>query len=184
MEALARAIDARDPNTFGHSARVAALSIEIADEMQVRVKEREALRRAALLHDMGKIGVEDRVLRKPGPLNQLETDEMREHTRIGYDMLKGLGFLRPSLPGILYHHERWDGNGYPTGLNGTSIPLSVRIITVADVFDALTSERPYRHGLNFEAAAATIRTDSALFLYPAAASPLLTLRPTIHPLPL
>jgi putative nucleotidyltransferase with HDIG domain len=180
MEALARAIDARDPNTFGHSARVAALSIEIADEMQMPVKEREALRRAALLHDIGKIGVEDRVLRKPGPLNQLETDEMREHTRIGYDMLKGLGFLRPSLPGILYHHERWDGNGYPTGLNGTSIPLSVRIITVADVFDALTSERPYRHGLSFEAAAAAIRNDAGLLFDPDVVSAFLTRRPAIE----
>jgi putative nucleotidyltransferase with HDIG domain len=182
MEALARAIDARDPNTFGHSARVAALSIEIADEMQVPVKEREALRRAALLHDIGKIGVEDRVLRKPGPLNQLETDEMREHTRIGYDMLKGLGFLRPSLPGILYHHERWDGNGYPTGLDGTSIPLPVRIITVADVFDALTSERPYRHGLSFEAAAAAIRNDAGLLFDPDVVSAFLTRRPAIEAL--
>ena len=182
MEALARAIDARDPNTFGHSARVAALSIEIADEMQVPVKEREALRRAALLHDIGKIGVEDRVLRKPGPLNQLETDEMREHTRIGYDMLKGLGFLRPSLPGILYHHERWDGNGYPTGLNGTSIPLSVRIITVADVFDALTSERPYRHGLSFGAAADAIRNDAGLLFDPDVVSAFLTRRPAIEAL--
>src|SRR6202049_2382416 len=152
MEALARAIDARDPSTFGHSARVAAVSIEIADEMQLPVKERESLRRAALLHDIGKIGVQDRVLRKPGPLNDAEMDEMREHSRIGHDMLQGLRFLRPSLPGILHHHERWDGGGYPSGLSGTGIPLLVRIIAVADVFDALTSDRPYRQGLSFEAA--------------------------------
>ncbi len=182
MEALARAIDARDPTTFGHSARVAALSIEIADQMQLPLKEREALRRAALLHDIGKIGVEDRVLRKPGPLNQTETVEMREHSRIGYDMLKGLGFLRPSLPGILYHHERWDGAGYPSGLNGTAIPLLVRIITVADVFDALTSDRPYRDGLSFEAATAAIRNEAGLMFDPDVISAFLTRRPAIEAL--
>jgi putative nucleotidyltransferase with HDIG domain len=182
MEALARAIDARDPSTFGHSARVAAVSVEIADEMQLPLKEREALRRAALLHDIGKIGVEDRVLRKPGPLNPTETGEMREHSRIGYDMLKGLGFLRPSLPGILYHHERWDGGGYPAGLNGTSIPLLVRIITVADVFDALTSDRPYRHELSFEAATAAIRNDAGLIFDPDVVSAFLNRRPAIEAL--
>jgi putative nucleotidyltransferase with HDIG domain len=180
MEALARAIDARDPSTFGHSARVAAVSVEIADQMQLPLNEREALRRAALLHDIGKIGVEDRVLRKPGPLNPTETHEMREHSRIGYDMLKGLGFLRPSLPGILYHHERWDGAGYPTGLNGSSIPLLVRIITVADVFDALTSDRPYRRELSFEEATAAIRSEAGLIFDPDVVSAFLTRLPAIE----
>ncbi len=182
MEALARAIDARDPSTFGHSARVAAVSIEIADEMQLPVKERESLRRAALLHDIGKIGVEDRVLRKPGPLNDAEMDEMREHSRIGHDMLEGLRFLRPSLPGILYHHERWDGAGYPAGLTGTAIPLLVRIITVADVFDALTSDRPYRQGLSFEAATAAIRHDSGMKFDPDVVSAFMARRPVIEAL--
>ena len=182
MEALARAIDARDPSTFGHSARVAAVSIEIADEMQLPVKERESLRRAALLHDIGKIGVEDRVLRKPGPLNDAEMDEMREHSRIGHDMLEGLRFLRPSLPGILYHHERWDGAGYPAGLTGTAIPLLVRIITVADVFDALTSDRPYRHGLSFEAASAAIGHDAGMKFDPDVVSAFMARRPVIEAL--
>src|SRR3984893_3295211 len=182
MEALARAIDARDPSTFGHSARVAAVSIEIADEMQLPVKERESLRRAALLHDIGKIGVEDRVLRKPGPLNDAEMDEMREHSRIGHDMLEGLRFLRPSLPGILYHHERWDGAGYPAGLTGTAIPLVVRIITVADVCAALTSDRPYRHGLSFEAATAAIRHDAGMKFDPGVVSAFMARRPGIEPL--
>lgn len=162
MEALARAIDARDSSTFGHSARVAAISLEIADEMHVPVKEREALRRGALLHDIGKIGVEDKVLRKAGPLSDAEADDMREHPRIGHDMLKGLRFLQPSLPGVLYHHERWDGTGYPTGLRGTAIPLAVRILSVADVFDALTSDRPYRQGLSSDAVIAAIRAESGL----------------------
>jgi putative nucleotidyltransferase with HDIG domain len=182
MEALARAIDARDPSTFGHSARVAAVSLEIAEEMQLPEKERESLRRAALLHDIGKIGVQDRVLRKPGPLNDAEMGEMREHSRIGHDMLKGLRFLRPSLPGVLHHHERWDGGGYPAGLTGTAIPLLVRIISVADVFDALTSDRPYRHGLSFEAATAAIRHDAGRKFDPDVVSAFVARRPIIEAL--
>jgi putative nucleotidyltransferase with HDIG domain len=162
MEALARVIDARDPSTFGHSARVAAISREIAEAMGLTAKDRETLRRAALLHDIGKIGVEDVVLRKPAPLNSVELAHMREHPRIGFDMLKGLRFLQPSLPGVLYHHERWDGAGYPTGLMGSAIPLPVRILAVADVFDALTSDRPYRKGLGFDAATAAIRKEGGL----------------------
>ena len=162
MEALARAIDARDPSTFGHSERVSAISVQIADEMHLSPGDREALRRGALLHDIGKIGVEDRVLRKPGPLSAEEAGDMQEHPGIGHDMLKGLRFLEPSLPGVLHHHERWDGAGYPHGLAGSQIPLAVRILTVADVFDAMTSDRPYRKGLAVEAATEAIRQDSAV----------------------
>jgi putative nucleotidyltransferase with HDIG domain len=180
MEALARAIDARDTSTFGHSARVAAISVEIAQAMQLSAKDREALRRSALLHDIGKIGVEDRVLRKPGPLSDTEADDMREHPRIGYDMLKDLRFLQPSLPGVLYHHERWDGAGYPTGLSGTTIPLLVRILAVADVFDALTSDRPYREGLSYEAATAAIRIEAGLQFDPDVVTAFLAARPAIE----
>ena len=180
MEALARAIDARDPTTSGHSARVAAVSLEIADAMRIPAKDREALRRAALLHDIGKIGLEDKVLRKPGPLSEAEADDMREHPRIGFDMLKGLRFLQASLPGVLYHHERWDGAGYPTGLRGKAIPLPVRILAVADVFDALTSDRPYREGLNFEAATAAIRIEAGLQFDPDVVTAFLTRRPAIE----
>jgi putative nucleotidyltransferase with HDIG domain len=182
MEALARAIDARDASTFGHSARVAAISVEIADAMQLTAKDREALRRAALLHDIGKIGVEDKVLRKPSPLTEAEAHDMREHPRIGYDMLKGLRFLQPSLPGVLYHHERWDGGGYPTGLAGTAIPLPVRILAVADVFDAMTSDRPYREGLSFEAATAAIRIEAGLQFDPDVVTAFLARRPEIEAL--
>src|SRR5437588_5967769 len=180
MEALARAIDARDASTFGHSARVAAVSLEIAAAMALTDKDREALRRAALLHDIGKIGVEDKVLRKPGPLNAAEADDMREHPQIGYDMLKGLPFLFASLPGILYHHERWDGGGYPTGLRGTAIPLPVRILAVADVFDALTSDRPYREGLSFDAANAAIRIEAGLQFDPDVVTAFLSRRSAIE----
>jgi putative nucleotidyltransferase with HDIG domain len=180
MEALARAIDARDASTFGHSARVAAVSQVIAKAMNLPETEREALRRGALLHDIGKIGVEDKVLRKPGPLNTFEADDMREHPRIGYDMLKGLRFLQASLPGVLYHHERWDGNGYPTGLRGTSIPLAVRILAVADVFDALTTDRPYRQALSAEAATAAIRIEAGLQFDPDVVTAFLACRPEIE----
>ena len=180
IEALARAIDARDPSTFGHSARVAAVSMEIADAMQLPSADREALRRGALLHDIGKIGVEDRVLRKPGPLTAWERDEMREHARIGYDMLKGLRFLQPSLPGVLHHHERWDGNGYPTGLDGAAIPMLVRILAVADVFDALTSDRPYRQGLSIEAASVAIWNEAGRQFDPDVVTAFLARRPAIE----
>src|SRR5438105_7515384 len=180
IEALARAIDARDPSTFGHSARVAAVSMEIADAMQLPSADREALRRGALLHDIGKIGVEDRVLRKPGPLNDAEMSEMREHSRIGHDMLEGLRFLQPSLPGVLHHHERWDGNGYPTGLDGAAIPMLVRILAVADVFDALTSDRPYRQGLSIEAASVAIWNEAGRQFDPDVVTAFLARRPAIE----
>jgi putative nucleotidyltransferase with HDIG domain len=156
IEALARAIDARDPYTYGHSARVARLSFEIADQMGLPPDQLIALSRASLLHDIGKIGVEDRVLRKPGPLDKKETAAMREHPVIGYEMLKGLHFLESSLDGVRHHHEHWDGSGYPDGVKGEDIPLAVRILTVADALDALTSDRPYRMARSFSAAVRTI----------------------------
>jgi putative nucleotidyltransferase with HDIG domain len=156
IEALARAIDARDPYTYGHSARVARLSFEIALEMGLPPDQLTALSRAALLHDIGKIGVEDRVLRKPGPLTKRETEAMREHPVIGYEMLRGLHFLESSLDGIRHHHEHWDGAGYPDGVKGEAIPLAVRILTIADALDALTSDRPYRAAMSFADAVARL----------------------------
>jgi putative nucleotidyltransferase with HDIG domain len=167
IEALARAIDARDPYTYGHSARVARLSFEIADEMGLPADELIALGRASLLHDIGKIGVEDRVLRKPGPLDKRETAAMREHPVIGYEMLKGLHFLESSLEGVRHHHEHWDGSGYPDGVKGENIPLAVRILTVADALDALTSDRPYRVAMSFPAAVRTIEAGAGYQFDPA-----------------
>src|SRR5207253_6525749 len=148
IEALARAIDARDPYTYGHSARVAAFSLEIADELGFPQDKREGLRRSALLHDIGKIGIEDHILRKAGALNYLEAKQMRQHPLIGHQMLKDVPFLHSSLSGIRHHHERWDGTGYPDTLGGETIPMQVRILSVADVFDALTSDRPYRDAMS------------------------------------
>jgi putative nucleotidyltransferase with HDIG domain len=167
VEALARAIDARDPYTYGHSTRVARLSFEIAREMGLPPDQLSTLSRAALLHDIGKIGVEDRVLRKPGPLTKREVTAMRAHPVIGYEMLKGLHFLESSLSGVRHHHEHWDGSGYPDQLSGEDIPAAVRILTVADALDALTSDRPYRAAMSFSAAVATIEAGVGIQFDPA-----------------
>src|SRR5256884_9081025 len=148
IQAPARAIDARDPYTYGHSARVAAFSLEIAAELRFPQDKLEGLRRAALLHDIGKIRIEDHILRKAGALNYVEAKQMRQHPVIGHQMLKDVPFLHSSLSGIRHHHERWDGTGYPDTLGGESIPLQVRILSIADVFDALTSDRPYRDAMS------------------------------------
>jgi putative nucleotidyltransferase with HDIG domain len=167
VEALARAIDARDPYTYGHSARVARLSFEIAREVGLHADQLAALGRAALLHDIGKIGVADRVLRKPGPLTKRDLVAMRAHPVIGYEMLKGLHFLESSLGGVRHHHEHWDGSGYPDGLSGADIPQAVRILTVADALDALTSDRPYRAAMSVSAAVATIEAEAGTQFDPA-----------------
>jgi len=160
IESLARAIDARDPYTFGHSTRVAAISLEIAQAMELNAEDQKTLRRAALLHDIGKIGVEDRILRKAGPLTDEDWEAMKQHPLIGYKMLSGLTFLKPSLVGILHHHERWDGKGFPAGLQGGAIPMYIRILSLADTLDAMTSDRPYRAGLAFDEALAQIQKNA------------------------
>jgi putative nucleotidyltransferase with HDIG domain len=167
IEALARALDARDPYTYGHSARVAAFSLEIADQLGYRQDKRESLRRAALLHDIGKIGIEDHILRKAGGLNYVESKQMREHPVIGHQMLKDVPFLHSSLSGIRHHHERWDGTGYPDALGGQTIPMQVRILSVADVFDALTSDRPYRAAMSIAEAMDTISSEAGRQFDPA-----------------
>ncbi len=167
IESLARAIDARDPYTFGHSTRVAGISLEIAQAMGLNADDHKTLRRAALLHDIGKIGVEDRILRKPGPLTDEDWVAMKRHPLIGYRMLSGLNFLKPSLVGILHHHERWDGKGFPAGLAAGAIPVYIRILSLADTLDAMTSDRPYRAGLAFDAALVEIQKGSGTQFDPA-----------------
>jgi putative nucleotidyltransferase with HDIG domain len=180
MESLARAIDARDPYTFGHSTRVAAISLEIAQGLELNAEEQKTLRRSALLHDIGKIGVEDRILRKPGPLTDEDWEAMKQHPLIGYKMLSGLHFLKPSLVGILHHHERWDGKGFPAGLTGGAIPMYIRILTVADTLDAMTSDRPYRAGLAFEEALAQIQKGAGTQFDPGAVEALMKRAPEVR----
>jgi len=144
IRALAAALDARDPYTAGHSERVSALSVLIARHMELTETEVDVIRLGALLHDIGKIGVSDHVLRKPGPLSADEFEQIRRHPGLGARILRKVPFLEPHLAIVELHHERPDGKGYPFGLLGTNIPVEARIVHVADAFDAMTSARAYR----------------------------------------
>lgn len=144
IRALSSAMDTRDSETEYHSLRVTAYADHLARRMGLGPEEREALQRGALLHDVGKIGVPDAVLLKPGRLTEAEWLLMRRHPQIGAEMLAGIPFLAPALPVVRHHHERWDGQGYPDGLAGEEIPLIARIFAVVDTLDAMTADRPYR----------------------------------------
>ena len=144
IEGWARALDLRDHETEGHSRRVTELTIRLARHIGVREEEMAHIRRGALLHDIGKLGVPDAILTKPGKLTDEERKVMQRHARLGYELLAPIAFLRPAADIPYCHHEAWDGSGYPRGLQGEEIPMAARIFAVADVFDALTSDRPYR----------------------------------------
>ena len=144
IRALALALDARDPYTAGHSERVSALSVAVGRQMQLADDQLETLRLGALLHDIGKIGISDAVLRKPGPLTPEEFALIEQHPGVGARILRSVHFLAPHLPIVELHHERPDGQGYPHRLRGDEIPLLARIVHVADAFDAMTSARAYR----------------------------------------
>jgi HD-GYP domain-containing protein (c-di-GMP phosphodiesterase class II) len=152
LEALVSALDARDRETKGHSIRVAKYMMEIAFHMGVTPGTDEwiNMQRGGLLHDIGKIGVSDTILHKPGPLTEDEWVDMRRHPRIGHDMIKDIGFLAGAAEIVMAHHERVDGKGYPRGLKAEEIPLGARIFVIADTFDAMTSDRPYRKALSPE----------------------------------
>jgi len=157
IRSMVDALDAKDPYTCGHSDRVALMSRRIASQMDVDEQICEQLYMSGLLHDIGKIGVRDDVLGKPGKLTDEEFDQIKRHPVIGHDILKHLHQLSYALPGVLHHHESFDGTGYPHGLVGEEIPLFGRIIAVADAFDAMTSDRPYRSGMSFEKAEQIIK---------------------------
>jgi putative two-component system response regulator len=148
--AFARAVEAKDPYTEGHTERVTAYALSLAERIGLNDLERAALKRGAILHDVGKIGVPDDILRKPGPLTPEEFDRIRQHPIQGVTILEPLQSVRDALPVIRWHHERMDGSGYPDGLTGDQIPVMVRIMTIADVYDALTTRRPYHESLSPE----------------------------------
>jgi len=146
LEGWSAALDLRDRATEGHTQRVAKLTEQIAISMGITGNELLNIRRGALLHDIGKVGVPDRILHKRGPLTSNEWKTMRSHPQFAYDMLSPIGYLHEALDIPFCHHEKWDGSGYPRGLKGEEIPLAARIFAVVDVYDALTSDRPYRPG--------------------------------------
>ncbi len=150
VRAFTSAIDAKDPYTCGHSDRVARVAVRLAQELGCNEHLLNTLYLSGLLHDIGKIGINDDVLRKPGKLSKEEYQHIKTHVDIGYRILRDLGNLIDVLPVVLHHHESWDGGGYPEKLLAERIPLSARIVAVADAYDAMKSDRPYREGLSEE----------------------------------
>ncbi len=167
IRSLAAAVDAKDRYTHGHSERVTYYAVEICEQMGMSDELLDAVRVAGLLHDLGKIGVPDTILNKAGSLTQDERGQINEHPSVGANILRRAPQLEQIVPGVLFHHERWDGHGYPDGLKGEAIPLVARILAVADAFDAMTSDRPYRKGMSIEAAVMELRANSGKQFDPA-----------------
>jgi putative nucleotidyltransferase with HDIG domain len=158
IEGWSRAIELRDEETNHHTRRVTKMTEKLARAMGIDAAGLMHIRHGALLHDIGKIGVPDGILLKPGPLNEAEWAIMRDHPQYAYDLLSGIAYLKPALDIPYCHHEKWDGTGYPRGLKGEEIPLAARIFAVVDVWDALRSERPYRSAWPEEKVLAHIRS--------------------------
>jgi putative nucleotidyltransferase with HDIG domain len=173
VQALTGAIEAKDGYTESHLRRVSRYAIDVGDRLGLPELEIEKLRYASLLHDVGKIGVPDQLLGKPGPLSENEAEVMRRHPEIGARILRNIDVLRDVAPVILHHQERFDGAqegefpGYPGGLRGDEIPLGARIIAVVDAFDAMTTDRPYRRALAVDEAVAELRREAGKQFDPA-----------------
>jgi HD-GYP domain-containing protein (c-di-GMP phosphodiesterase class II) len=144
LEGWAKALELRDMETEGHSRRVVDLTLHLAQMFEIGEKQMVHIRRGALLHDIGKMGIPDAILQKPGPLDEAEWQIMRQHPVYAYEWLSPINYLRPALDIPYCHHEHWDGGGYPRGLQGEQIALAARLFAVVDVWDALRSDRPYR----------------------------------------
>jgi len=160
LQMLANALEAKDVYTRGHTERVTRLSVEIAKMMKLEKAEVETIRRAAMIHDIGKIGIRESVLNKPGRLTVEEYNHIKSHVDWGAHILKPITSLSKVVSYLFHHHERFNGSGYPSGLSGTDIPLGARIIGVADAYDAKTSDRPYRKALSHDSAVREIINDS------------------------
>jgi putative two-component system response regulator len=166
LKGWVRALDFRDNETGDHSRRVTLLTVELARLMGINEDELVHVRRSALLHDIGKIAVPDSILHKTGPLTEAEWDIMRKHPQIAIEMLEPIEYLRPALAIPFNHHERWDGTGYPRGIKGEEIPLAARIFAVVDVWDALSSDRPYRKAWPYEKIVEHMRQQSGTHFDP------------------
>jgi ribonuclease P protein subunit RPR2 len=157
VRALAGAVEARDAYTAHHAERVTAYAVEIAAVIGLPLDATPQLEYGFLLHDIGKVGVSDAILFKPGALDATEREEMERHPVIGEEIISEIEFLAPAREVVRHHHERWDGRGYPDGLGGEEIPLSARVFAVADALDAITSDRPYRAAISLAQARARLR---------------------------
>ncbi|MFN8413620.1 MAG: GAF domain-containing protein [Anaerolineales bacterium] len=166
LVALTSALDARDRETEGHSMRVSRLVAKLGEALNFSHEQLKLLERGSLLHDIGKIGIRDTILHKPGPLDEEEWKIMRQHPDIGARIVKGIPFLEDTIPLIRHHQERWDGSGYPLGLKGEEIPLLARMFAIVDAFDALTSHRPYREKISIEEAVSYLREQAGLLFDP------------------
>jgi putative two-component system response regulator len=160
LSGWAKALELRERETAGHSHRVVSLTLRMANEIGILPEQQVHIQRGALLHDIGKMGISDTILLKPASLTDNEWDEMRQHPIYAYELLRQIKFLQPALNIPYSHHERWDGTGYPQGLKEEEIPLEARIFALVDVWDALTSERPYRRARTREEAIQYIRENS------------------------
>jgi putative nucleotidyltransferase with HDIG domain len=161
-ESLADAIEKRDPYTGGHTQRVTSYSLAIGRHLQLEPTEKRCLKIAAVLHDVGKIGIEDQILRKPEPLNPDEYNTIKRHAKMGAEILEHIRQLREIVPGVKYHHEQMNGSGYPDGLKGGEMPMIAKIIAVADTYDAMTTDRPYRKALTKETAIGELKRCSGI----------------------
>lgn len=175
LEGWARALELRDRETEGHTRRVTELTMRLAKSMGLSDEELANIYRGVLLHDIGKMGVSDQILRKTGPLTETEWEEMRRHPQYAYDLLSPIHYLHPSLDIPYCHHEHWDGSGYPRGLKGEQIPLAARIFSVVDVWDALRSDRPYRKAWPTDKVIQYIKDNAGILLDPDVVKRFLTL---------
>jgi len=160
LDALSAALDLRDRETEGHSRRVVEYTSRLAEKIGLDKETIKSIRRGALIHDIGKIGVPDAVLHKPGLLNDEERIVIERHPQAGYNMLAGIPYLQKEIQIVICHQEKWDGTGYPHGLRGEDIPIGARLFAIADTFDALTSDRPYRQGCSYETARKIIEEEA------------------------
>jgi putative nucleotidyltransferase with HDIG domain len=167
IEGWSHALDLRDKETEGHSQRVTSMTLSLARAMNVNELELIHIRRGALLHDIGKMGIPDAILLKPDSLTDEEREIMRKHPAYAFDMLSMIKYLAPAMDIPYCHHEKWDGTGYPRGLKGEEIPQAARIFSVADVYDALTSDRPYRKAWSRKKAMDYIQEQAGVYFDPA-----------------
>lgn len=181
LEALSRAVDTRDSATQDHARRVQRNAVTLARETGI-VDEGllTAIAAAALLHDLGKVGIPEHLLNKPGPLDDQEFEQVKQHAVIGAELLEAASFPAPLVAIVRHHHENWDGTGYPDALRGGAIPIGARLLAVIDCYDALTSDRPYRRALSRERAVAMIRARRGTMYDPAVVAAFLRIQPDLR----